>query len=83
MLNNRSLLDRIQQALSVCRPFLEADGGDIELAQICDDGVVEISFLGACANCPISRMTLRAGIERTILNYAPEVKRIEAVLKKN
>ena len=76
-----NLNDRIQQALAKCKPYLQADGGDVELVRICDDGVVEISFLGACIDCPISRMTLRAGIERAILKFAPEIKRVEAVSK--
>ena len=78
----KDLIERIQNALLKCRPFLQIDGGDVELSRVCEDGVVEISFLGNCINCPISRMTLRAGIERAILKFAPEVKRVEAVLKK-
>jgi Fe-S cluster biogenesis protein NfuA len=76
------LTNRIQLALAKCRPYLQADGGDIELACLHDDGVVDVSFLGTCVVCPISKMTLRAGIERAILKLAPEVKRVEAVLKK-
>ena len=79
---NKDLTERLQLALAKCRPYLQADGGDIELATVHDDGVVEVSFLGACAICPISRMTLRAGIERAILKFAPEVKRVEAVSPK-
>lgn len=74
--------ERILAALAKCRPYLQVDGGDVELAGIGDDGVVEVSFLGTCVACPLSRMTLRAGIERAVLKYAPEVKRVEAVMKK-
>ena len=74
-----SLRERIQQALALCRPFLQRDGGDVELIHIGTDGVVELMFRGTCTVCPLSRMTLRAGIERAILKYAPEVKRVEAV----
>jgi Fe-S cluster biogenesis protein NfuA len=77
-----SLHDRIVQALEVCRPYLKKDGGDVELIRIGEDGVVELMFHGTCTICPLSRMTLRAGIERSILKYAPEVKRVEAVLSK-
>jgi Fe-S cluster biogenesis protein NfuA len=79
---NADLTERIQQALAKCRPYLQADNGDVELAGVHEDGVVEVSFLGACVPCPISRMTLRAGIERAIMKFAPEVKRVEAVPKK-
>ncbi|MEP7235493.1 MAG: NifU family protein [Ignavibacteriota bacterium] len=74
------LRDRIESALEYCRPFLRVDGGDIELASIDESsGIVEVKFLGACAKCPLKLMTLRAGIERAIINNAPEVKRIEEV----
>lgn len=77
------LRERIEKALQMCRPFLQADGGDVELLRIGDDGIVELAFHGTCTICPLSRMTLRAGIERTILRCAPEVKRVEAVAGKN
>jgi len=76
------LRERILYALAKCRTYLQIDGGDVELARIGDDGVVEIYFLGTCLICPLSRMTLRAGIERAILKSAPEIKRVEAVIKK-
>ena len=82
MTSTVSLHDRILQALDVCRPYLQKDGGDVELVRIGEDGVVELMFHGTCTICPLSRMTLRAGIERSILKYAPEVKRVEAVTPK-
>ena len=72
--------ERIEKALSVCRPFLQADGGDVELVRYNDDGVVELRYLGTCVTCPMSKMTLRAGIERAIMHFSPEVKRVEAVI---
>lgn len=69
----------ILKALSKVRPFLQADNGDIELVEVSDDGIVKVRLLGACELCPLSVMTLRAGIERSILNDVPGVKRIEAV----
>ena len=69
--------ERVLHALEICRPYLRADGGDAELVSIAGDGVVEVRFAGTCVNCPLSKMTLRAGIERTIMYYAPEVKRVE------
>ncbi len=71
--------ERVEEALTACRPFLQADGGDVELVSISDDGIVEIRFQGTCIVCPISKMTLRAGLERMILHSAPEIKRVEAV----
>ena len=75
----RSVKERVEEALGRCRPFLHLDEGDVELHAIGDDGVVEVRFLGTCTNCPMSKMTLRAGIERAILRSAPEIKRVELV----
>ena len=71
--------ERIENALTLCRPYLQADGGDVELLRVTDDGVAELRFHGTCVICPMSRMTLRAGLERAILKAAPEVKRVESV----
>lgn len=69
----------IQKALSNIRPFLQADNGDIELVDITEDGIVKVRLLGACETCPLSVMTLRAGVERAIMNEVPSIKRIEAI----
>lgn len=69
----------ILKALEKVRPFLQADNGDVELVDVSEDGIVKVRLLGACELCPLSIMTLRAGIERSILNDVPGVKRIEAV----
>lgn len=71
--------ERVEQALRLSRPFLRADGGDVEISKITADGVVELRFHGTCVVCPMSRMTLRAGLERAILSCAPEVRRVEQV----
>ena len=71
--------ERIEQALETCRPFLRADGGDVELVSVSSDGIVELRYHGTCVVCPMSRMTLRAGLERAILRAVPEIKRVEAV----
>jgi Fe-S cluster biogenesis protein NfuA len=75
----RSLQERVQRALALCRPYLQQDAGDVELVRITDDGIVEVKFHGTCVECPMSRMTLRAGLERTVLQSAPEIKRVEEV----
>jgi Fe-S cluster biogenesis protein NfuA len=72
-----SIRERIERALELCRPYLQLDKGDVELLSVTEDGIVELKFLGTCTICPMSRMTLRAGIERVILQYAPEVTRVE------
>jgi Fe-S cluster biogenesis protein NfuA len=70
---------RIQTALARVRPYLNADGGDVELIRMRDDGILEVSWTGTCKQCPMSLMTLRAGVERTIMKEVPEVRRVEAV----
>ena len=69
----------IQKALNNIRPYLQADNGDVELVDVSEDGIVKVRLLGACEICPLSIMTLRAGIERAIMREVPAVKRIEAV----
>ena len=69
----------ILKALELIRPFLKADNGDIELVNVSSDGIVKVRLLGECENCPLSIMTLRAGIERSLMKQVPGIKRIEAV----
>ena len=71
--------NEVQNALNNIRPYLQADNGDVELVDISNDGIVKVRLLGACEICPLSIMTLRAGIERAIMREVPAVKRIEAV----
>lgn len=70
---------RIEEALDVIRPYLMADGGSVRLLDITPDYVVELELLGACGTCPISYMTLRAGIEQVLKRSVPEIYRVEAV----
>ena len=71
--------NEILKALNNIRPYLQADNGDVELVDVSNDGIVKVRLLGACEICPLSIMTLRAGIERAIMREVPAVKRIEAV----
>lgn len=73
------LKERVLASLETIRPFLKADGGDIELVNISEDGIVEVRMQGACGHCPMSMMTLRAGVERALKRDVPEVLRVEAV----
>jgi Fe-S cluster biogenesis protein NfuA len=68
--------EKVQQALEKIRPSLQADGGDIELIDVVD-GVVKVRLTGACGGCPMSQMTLKMGVERTLKQQVPEVKRVE------
>ena len=78
-MQNSDLKNKIVEALNFCRPFLNQDGGDVELVEIEKDGIVKLRYIGTCKNCPLSLMTLRGGIERAILHSAPEIKRVELV----
>lgn len=71
--------EEILKALDSIRPFLQADNGDVELVDVSEDGIVKVRFIGDCENCPMSTMTLRAGIERALLQAIPQIRRIESV----
>lgn len=73
------LVRRVDEALDSIRPYLMADGGSVRLLDITSDMVVELELLGACGECPISEMTLRAGIEQAIKRAVPDVTRVEAI----
>lgn len=70
---------QIEEALDQIRPYLMADGGSVRLVDVTDDRVVELELLGACGTCPMSMMTLRAGIEQAIKRSIPQIARVEAV----
>jgi Fe-S cluster biogenesis protein NfuA len=67
--------EKVRNVINKIRPMLQADGGDVELVD-CVDGVVTVRLKGACAGCPMSQMTLRNGIERTLKKEIPEVKSV-------
>lgn len=73
------MLEQVQEVLTKLRPFLLRDGGDVELVDVDDDGVVLIRLMGACGNCPSSTITLKAGIERALRSEVPGVTEIEQV----
>ncbi|HCR49810.1 MAG TPA: hypothetical protein DIW24_09280 [Bacteroidetes bacterium] len=77
--NDPALHKKVEDALELIRPYLQADGGSVRIADITPDMVVELELLGACESCPMSLMTLRAGIEQTIKNAVPQISRVEAV----
>ena len=71
--------EEILKALDSIRPFLQADNGDVGLVEVSEDGIVKVRFIGDCENCPMSTMTLRAGIERALLQAIPQIRRIESI----
>ena len=73
-----SLKEKVEAALEKVRPSLQADGGNVELVDVSDDGVVKVKLTGACGGCPMSQMTLKMGIERVVKEDVPEVKEIVA-----
>ncbi|MDR7533461.1 MAG: NifU family protein [Armatimonadota bacterium] len=70
---------RVERVLDAIRPYVQGDGGDIELLDITDDGIVQIRLAGACVGCMYSMMTLQAGIERMLKQEIPELRAVEAV----
>lgn len=69
----------VEAALEEVRPHLQLDGGDVELVEVQDDGVVKVRLTGSCAGCPMSQMTLKWGVENYLKKKIPEVKSVEAV----
>ena len=74
-----SLLERVEAALDSIRPYLETDGGNVSVAEITPDNVVKLQLLGSCGSCPMSIMTLKAGIEQAIKKAVPEITAVEAL----
>ncbi|MCG9478673.1 MAG: NifU family protein [Actinomycetia bacterium] len=71
--------EKLEEALDEIRPSLQADGGDVELVDVSDDGVVKVKLTGACGGCPMSQITLAQGIERVLKEKIPEVKKVVGV----
>ena len=76
---NNELKTKVEGALESMRPFLAADGGDMELVGITDEMVVQLRLLGSCKTCNMSEMTLKAGVEEAVKRAAPEITAVEAV----
>lgn len=71
--------EKVEAALAKVKPALQADGGDVELVEITDNGIVKVRLVGACKGCPMSQITLKNGIERILMRDVPEVKAVESV----
>lgn len=68
--------EEVEKVLQLVRPALQADGGDVELVDVSDEGIVSVKLKGACGSCPMSTMTLKMGIERTLKERIPAVKSV-------
>ena len=73
-----TLKEKVEDALDKVRPALQRDGGDVQLVDVGDDGVVKVELVGACKGCPMSQMTLKAGIEKVLKQIVPEVTSVES-----
>jgi Fe-S cluster biogenesis protein NfuA len=71
--------ERVEAVMNEIRPMLQADGGDVELVEVTEEGVVKVRLTGACGGCPMSQITLSGGIERRLKEAIPEVLRVESV----
>jgi Fe-S cluster biogenesis protein NfuA len=71
--------EKIEKTLDKIRPMLMADGGNVELVEVTDDGVVKLKLTGSCGCCPMSQMTLKMGVERLLKEEVPEVKEVIAI----
>jgi Fe-S cluster biogenesis protein NfuA len=75
----QELREQIEFALDTIRPYLEADGGNVRIVELTEDKVLKIEMMGNCGSCPMSTMTLKAGVEEAIMRAIPEITRVEAV----
>ena len=76
IITDKKILSKIEFALEEIRPFLEADGGDINFIELTDDWVVKVKLIGACSSCSISMMTLKNGVEMAVKRAVPKVKEV-------
>ena len=73
------LYDRVKKALDTIRPYLQSDGGDIDLVEVTEDGIVKVKLTGACHGCPYSLQTLKAGVEQAVMKEVSEIKKVISV----
>ncbi|MEW6420065.1 MAG: NifU family protein [Nitrospirota bacterium] len=73
------MVEKVRSIIEEIRPYLQADGGDVELVEVTNDGIVKLKLLGACGHCPMSIITLKMGIEKILKEKIPDVKEVVAV----
>jgi len=76
---NKELIGKVKNVIDQIRPYLEADGGNIQFVNLTDDNVVNVKLQGACKSCPMSLMTLKSGVEDAMKKALPEIKSVEAI----
>ena len=76
IITDKKILEKIENALTEIRPFLEADGGDISLVEVTKDMVVKVKLMGACSSCNVKKTTLKNGVEIVVKRAVPEVKEV-------
>jgi Fe-S cluster biogenesis protein NfuA len=79
MIETNNIKERVTRALERVRPYLQSDGGDIQLVDITEDFIVKVRLQGACHGCPYSMQTLKAGVEQALLKEVPEIKSVVSV----
>ena len=76
IITDKKIIDKVEEALNQVRPYLESDGGNIRLIEVTDNYVVKVKLLGACGDCQVSMMTLKAGVELAVKKLLPQVKEV-------
>jgi Fe-S cluster biogenesis protein NfuA len=76
---NSPLYERVAQVIDGIRPYIQRDGGDIELVAVEEDGTVKVKLTGACSGCPHAAMTLKMGVERAVCQHVPEIREVVSV----
>ena len=76
IITDKNIINKIEEALATIRPYLESDGGDINLVEVTDDMIVKVKLIGACSSCNVSMMTLKIGVEVAFKSAVPEVKEV-------
>jgi Fe-S cluster biogenesis protein NfuA len=76
---NKELVEKVEKALDSIRPYLEADGGNVKIVEITEDFKLKLELTGTCSSCPMSTMTLKAGVEEAIKRDVPEIVKVEAI----
>ena len=79
MAENKNIRERVLKARDRVRPYLQSDGGDIQLVEITKDNTVKVKLQGACHGCPYSIQTLKAGVEQALIKEVPEIKSVVSV----
>ncbi len=79
VVNHDALITKIDRALDSMRPYLAADGGNVKVLEVTNDGTVRLELMGSCGSCPMSAMTFKGGLEEAILKAVPEITKVEAV----